>query len=68
MHGEAEAASWSPDTAAHAAGAEDHSPRGGVQEICRQEGARAQDVAPAQLGTYAMPGGLDTLNARQLLT
>lgn len=32
----------------------------GLWEICRQEEARAQDVAPAQLGTYAMSGGLDT--------
>lgn len=32
--------------------------RVGLGEICRQEEARAQDVAPAQLGTYGMPGAM----------
>lgn len=29
----------------------------GLGESCRQEAARAQDVAPAQLGTYTTYGG-----------
>lgn len=38
----------------------------GLWKICGQEEARA--LAPAQLGTYAMSGGLDTLSVRQPFT
>lgn len=35
--------------------------------MCTQEEARAQYVAPAQLGTYTMPAALNTASAWQSL-